>query len=160
MTSQINKPDSVSYWIIANKGSYSDGMTCPDQVTTVGNGWSLFYIGCDYEEYVSKCNEVMIAPRFNSENEPVLPPEPGLPPEPKISARQVRLWLIGKGVSLSLVEQAIDGIEDSILKEKTRVEWEYAPYIERSHPMLVPLSLILGLTEQDIDEAFVEAIKL
>ena len=98
----------------------------------------------------------MIAPRFNSKNEPV-PPDVPAPPEPKISARQVRLWLIDKGISLSLVEQAIDSIEDSVLKEKTRVEWEYAPYIERSHPMLAPLSLILGLTEQDIDEAFMNA---
>lgn len=37
------------------------------------------------------------------------------------------------------------------------VEWEYAPYIERSHPMLVPLAQSLGLTEADIDRAFTEA---
>jgi hypothetical protein len=37
------------------------------------------------------------------------------------------------------------------------VEWKYAPYIERNHPMLVSLAQSLGLTESDIDRAFVEA---
>jgi hypothetical protein len=37
------------------------------------------------------------------------------------------------------------------------VEWEYAPYVERSHPMLVPLAATLGLTEEQVDQAFVEA---
>jgi hypothetical protein len=153
MSAQINKPGSASYWIITNNGSYSDGVTGPAQVTTVGSGWSLFYIGNDYDEYVAKCNEVMITPRINSENEMVLP-------QPRISARQVRLWLMGRGVSLSSVEAAIDSIEDPILRDSTRVEWEYAPYIERNHPMLAPLASNLGLSEQNIDEAFVEAALL
>jgi hypothetical protein len=38
-----------------------------------------------------------------------------------------------------------------------RVEWEYAPYVERSHAMLVPLAAALGLTEAQVDQAFVEA---
>lgn len=150
MTAQINKPDSISYWIITNNGSYADGITGPDQVTTVGNGWTLYYIGSDYNEYVSKCNEAMITPRFSSENELVLP-------EPRISARQVRLWLINRGISLSSVEQAINNIEDQTTRDSVAVEWEYAPYIERIHPMLVPLAQSLGLTENDIDRAFIEA---
>jgi len=128
MSAQINKPDEICYWIITNNGSYADGVTGPSQVTTVGNGWTLYYIGTDYNEYVAKCNEVMITPRINSENEPVLP-------QPRISARQVRLWLIQNGVQLSSVEAAIDTIEDLTIREITRVEWEYAPYIERNHPI-------------------------
>lgn len=153
MSAQINKPSSLTYWIITNNGSYADGVTGPSQVTTVGNGWSLYYIGTDYNEYVAKCNEVMIMPRINNENEPVLP-------EPRISARQVRLWLINNGISLNSIEQAIDSIEDAQLREKTRVDWEYAPYVERNHPMLIPIASILGLTETDLDQAFLEAILL
>lgn len=74
-----------------------------------------------------------------------------------VSARQVRIWLIQHGISLSLVENAIDNIQDSVLKEITKVEWEYAPYIERNHPMLVPLAQALGLTQEQLDQAFVEA---
>jgi len=153
MSAQINKPDEICYWIITNNGSYADGVTGPSQVTTVGNGWTLYYIGTDYNEYVAKCNEVMITPRINSENEPVLP-------QPRISARQVRLWLIQNGVQLSSVEAAIDTIEDLTIREITRVEWEYAPYIERNHPMLIPISSLLGLSESDLDSAFIEAGRL
>jgi hypothetical protein len=79
------------------------------------------------------------------------------PPIPEsISARQIRLWLINNGVQLAQVESAIDTIEDLILRETTKVEWEYAPYIERNHPMLVPLAQILGLSSSDIDRAFIE----
>lgn len=74
-----------------------------------------------------------------------------------ISARQVRIWLIQHGISLSTVDAAIETIEDITLKEITKAEWEYAPYIERNHPMLVPLAGALGLTQEQLDIAFIEA---
>jgi hypothetical protein len=153
MSAEIIQPSTLTYWIITNNGSYADGVTGPGQTTTVGNGWILYYIGTDYNEYVSKCGEVMITPRLNSDNEPVLP-------EPRISARQVRLWLIQNGVALQSVYDAINTIEDPSLRDSVAVEWEYAPYIERSHPMLVPLAQSLGLSESDIDRAFIEASTL
>jgi hypothetical protein len=82
-------------------------------------------------------------------------PQPSVPES--ISARQVRIWLIQHGISLSQVDAAIDSIGDPVTKEITRVDWEYAPYIERSHPMLIPLGQMLGLSESDIDTAFIEA---
>lgn len=82
-------------------------------------------------------------------------PEPEVPSN--VSARQVRIWLIQNGISLQQVENAINSMEDPVLREITRVEWEYAPYIERSHPMLVPLSSLLGLTQAQLDQAFIEA---
>ena len=83
-----------------------------------------------------------------------------VPPEPTpatVSARQIRLWLLGKGVSMAAVDAAIDAIPDAAQRDSVRVEWEYAPYVERSHPMLVPLAAALGLTEEQVDQAFVEA---
>lgn len=74
-----------------------------------------------------------------------------------VSARQVRIWLIQNGISLAQVDQAINNIENPITRDITRVEWEYAPYIERSHPMLIPLGDALGLSAQQIDQAFIEA---
>lgn len=74
-----------------------------------------------------------------------------------ISARQVRIWLLQHGISLSQVDEAIDSIPDTILRDITRVEWEYAPYIERNHPMLVSLAEALGLTKEQLDQAFIEA---
>ena len=74
-----------------------------------------------------------------------------------VSARQIRLWLVRHGISLSQVEIAIDSIQDIMQRDSVRIEWEYAPYVERSHPMLVPLASALGLTEQQVDMAFIEA---
>lgn len=74
-----------------------------------------------------------------------------------VSARQVRIWLIQNGILLSQVDTAIDSIQDPTVRDITRVEWEYAPYIERNHPMLIPLGAALGLTNEQIDQAFIEA---
>jgi hypothetical protein len=80
------------------------------------------------------------------------------PPVPEsVSARQIRLWLVRNGVSLAAVDAAIDAIPDQLQRDSVRVEWDYAPYVERSHPMLVPLAAALGMTEQQVDQAFVEA---
>lgn len=77
-----------------------------------------------------------------------------------ISARQIRLWLVGHGYTLAQVEQAIDGIPDQQQREMVRVEWEYAPHVSRSHDMLIPLAAALGLDEAAVDQAFLEAAAL
>jgi hypothetical protein len=77
-----------------------------------------------------------------------------------ISARQIRLWLIGNNISLASVETAINSIEDVQLRERTLVEWEYAPYIERNHPLLEALALNLGLTNEQIDQGFIDGSQL
>jgi hypothetical protein len=83
---------------------------------------------------------------------------PELPAVPaSVTARQIRLWLVGHGVSLAQVDAAIDAIQDPQARESVRVEWEYAPYVERAHPMLIPLAAALGLSETQVDDAFREA---
>jgi hypothetical protein len=85
----------------------------------------------------------------------VEPESPAVPAS--VSARQIRLWLIRNGVSLAQVESAIDAIPDQLQRDSVRVEWDYAPYVERTHPMLIPLATVLGLTEAQVDQAFREA---
>jgi hypothetical protein len=77
-----------------------------------------------------------------------------------ISARQIRLWLIQNGFQLSQIDQAINSIEDILIRETVKIEWEYAPYVERTHPWLVPLANSLGLTSEMIDQAFIEASEI
>jgi hypothetical protein len=74
-----------------------------------------------------------------------------------ISARQIRLWLIDNNINLNSVDEAINTIQDEKLRAKTLVEWEFAPYIERNHPLIESLALYLGLTSQQIDQGFIEA---
>lgn len=77
-------------------------------------------------------------------------------PGVRISARQARLWLIQNGIDLNNINTAIDAIEDPIIRESVRVEWEYATYVERSYPWLGALASQLGFSEEDLDRAFQE----
>lgn len=86
-------------------------------------------------------------------------PNPIIVPE-NISARQVRLWLLQNGIGLNQVEDAINTINDPLLRESTRVEWEYAPYIERNHPLIESLAQHLGLSSEQIDQGFITASAL
>jgi len=89
--------------------------------------------------------------------------EPELPeskPTPPITARQLRLCLVLNGISLDLVESAIDSIEDKTEREVARIEWEYATVFERSHPLIEQIGTSLGLTTEQIDEMWQEAITL
>lgn len=86
-------------------------------------------------------------------------PIPTMVPE-NISARQVRLWLIDNNINLNNVVNIIDTIQDPILRQKTLVEWEYAPYIERNHPLIETLGASLGLTPEQIDQGFIIASQL
>jgi hypothetical protein len=67
------------------------------------------------------------------------------------------LWLVQHGVDLNQIEYLISNIEDPLVRETVKIEWEYAPYVERSHPWLIPLAQSLGLNEEQIDQAFREA---
>lgn len=102
-------------------------------------------------------------PRVRDDNNWAILPDstddlPLLSEVPKsVTARQIRLWLIQHNFNLSQIETAINNIEDTLIRETVRIEWEYAPYIERSHPWLAPLAQSLGLNEEQIDQAFREA---
>jgi len=85
--------------------------------------------------------------------EPTAPAEPS--PPPSVTAWQIRRWLLANGHSLADVSAAIAAIPDATLRESVMVDWEYAPYVERSHPMLPPLAAALGV--DDLDAAFIEA---
>jgi hypothetical protein len=82
---------------------------------------------------------------------------PVTPPPVTLSARQIRIWLIRQGIALADVDAAIAAIPDQVTREIVQVEWEYAPYVERSHPMLIPLAAALGLTAAQVDQAFCDA---
>lgn len=85
--------------------------------------------------------------------------EPIAPPQ-TITATQVRLWLVDNNIDLDSITSAINSISDPILRQKTLVQWEYAPYIERNHPLIETIGQMLNLTPQQIDEAFLQASKL
>jgi hypothetical protein len=61
---------------------------------------------------------------------------------------------------MAAVDAAIEAIPDQLERDSVRVEWDFAPYVERSHPMLMPLASALGLSEEQVDQAFQQAAVL
>jgi len=83
---------------------------------------------------------------------------PELPAVPaSVSARQIRIWLVRAGVSLASIDAAIDAIPDPQARQEARIEWDFAPYCERKHPMLETIAASLGLSSEQVDQAFREA---
>ena len=80
-----------------------------------------------------------------------------MPPPQTITATQVRLWLIDNNINLDDIVTAINSISDPLLRQKTLVQWEYAPYVERNHPLIETIGSVLGLNSEQIDQAFIEA---
>jgi len=85
-----------------------------------------------------------------------LPADPS--PPPSVTAWQIRRYLLAQGITPSAVSQVIDAIPDVALREQVRIDWEYAPYVDRTHPMLEPMAAALGI--DDIDAAFIAAEKI
>lgn len=75
----------------------------------------------------------------------------------QISATQIRLWLIRNNIPLSMIENAINSIEDPLLKEELMIKWKHVPYFERNNPFINTVGSILGLSPEQINQAFIEA---
>lgn len=55
----------------------------------------------------------------------------------------------------------LDEVETMVLADRTmQLYWEYVLEVQRDHPMLVAMVTQLGLTDEQIDDMFLEASKL
>ena len=45
-------------------------------------------------------------------------------------------------------------------RRKAEIDWEYATNVERNWPWVIQLAPILGLTDNQLDNLFIEASKL
>lgn len=77
-----------------------------------------------------------------------------------LTARQLRLGLVSNGISLSQVEASIDAIENQRDRDAARIEWEYASTFDRQHPLIEQVGGALGLTGEQIDAMWLEALNL
>ena len=85
---------------------------------------------------------------------------PGIqpPPMPTITAAQLRLALLGLGITGAQVEAAIDAMPGADMqREAARIQWEYATTFPRQHPLVVAIGAALGMTEAQIDAAWLHA---
>jgi hypothetical protein len=88
-------------------------------------------------------------------------PAPEPPLVPPLSARQLRLALLGLGLTGTQVEAQIAAMPGTpAQREAALIEWEYATTYQRDHPLVALLGAALGLTEAQIDEAWRSAAVL
>ncbi|MDX3929089.1 MAG: hypothetical protein QHC90_25225 [Shinella sp.] len=94
--------------------------------------------------------------------------EPYVPPTleqirasmPSLTARQLRLGLLANGYAPSQVADAIATMPDGEDREKAQIEWEYATTFDRTHPFIASVAVIIGLTDEQIDDMWVQALPL
>lgn len=77
---------------------------------------------------------------------------------PAVTMRQARLALLSVGL-LDDVDTAINSLP-SPQKEAARIEWEYSQEVQRHNGFVSVLAPTLGLTEESLDNLFIEAAKL
>lgn len=77
-----------------------------------------------------------------------------------LTARQFRLGLLQAGRSPDQVEAAIAAIPDETERNKAKIEWEYASEFQRQHPLIESVSAALGLSPEDVDTLWNEALTL
>lgn len=71
-----------------------------------------------------------------------------------ITPRQFRLALIQRGISLQQIEQVIDSLPEPD-QTLSRVSWEYATSFDRTDALLNQMAPAIELTQQDLDEIFI-----
>jgi hypothetical protein len=84
------------------------------------------------------------------------PPEPIAP----ISQRQLRLWLIRRGVTEEMVEGAIAQIPDATQRAEALIEWRASNAYERGHPFVGMIGAMLGFDAAQMDAGWREAVRL
>lgn len=77
-----------------------------------------------------------------------------------LSARQLRLGLLANGFTTAQVAAVIDGMPDGADKEKAKIEWEYATQFNRTHPLIASVGVALGLSAEQIDTMWNEALNI
>lgn len=90
------------------------------------------------------------------------PPEP-TPEELRaallpITRRQLRLTLVRNGISLDDVAAMIEAMPEGLAKEEARIEWDDASTFDRLHPTLILIGQGLGLTPDQVDALWQQAV--
>lgn len=79
---------------------------------------------------------------------------------PPLTGRQLRLGLLEEGIFTQQILEKIDQLPDGIDKERTIIEWEYSDEYHRDHHLISSMGEMLGLSEEKINEMWLNASKL
>ncbi len=70
---------------------------------------------------------------------------------PILTAVQLRLGILGAGISLADIDAAIAAIPDQLQRVRVETYWQYATQFERSHPLMAGMIQFIGLTTEQAD---------
>ncbi len=76
-----------------------------------------------------------------------------------VTKRQGRQQMILMGI-IDQVQTAIDAISDPVQKALVQSFWDDSTQYERNHPQMVQLAQAAGLTDEQLDQAFIAASQL
>ena len=77
----------------------------------------------------------------------------------KLSRAQARGALILAGL-IDHVQPALDAIEDPLQRALAQNDWDNRLEFERDHPQLLAMAAALQLTDEELDQLFIEGAKL
>jgi hypothetical protein len=89
---------------------------------------------------------------------PIFVPE--LPPVPPQVTRRQALTVLSLGGYLPQIEAALDAIEDAQAKTVAEIFWKESLHFERDNPLLNQLAEGIGMSQEDLDNLFRQAITL
>lgn len=72
-----------------------------------------------------------------------------------ITARQLRLVLLEKGVDINKIDKIINALPEE-QKTVAQISWEYAHIFERNNPMLLQVAEAIGITEKELNDIFIQ----
>ena len=87
---------------------------------------------------------------------PVSPPSATVPVPFEVSRRQARQQLIVMDI-IGNVQPVIAAIADDTNRALVQSFWDDSGTFERSHPQMIELATAIGLSSEQLDNAFIEA---
>ena len=70
---------------------------------------------------------------------------------PDVTPRQMRQALVLSGISIEQIEIALSSLPEPT-KSLAMIEWEYSLAFQRNRPLVRQVGLLLGWTDQQLDE--------
>lgn len=100
----------------------------------------------DIEEFLVPCDDTVKCNQVYDGQSFVVSP----PFFPDVTARQMRQALILSGVSLSMIDDALNSLPEPT-KSLAKVEWEYSNMVQRNRPLVAQVSQMLGWNNAQLD---------
>ena len=80
------------------------------------------------------------------------------PPLKPLTRRQFRLALVMNGFALADIEALINQIEDDMQRQIIQIEWQDATVFERNNSSLFAMAALMGLSAEQVDALWVQAL--